>query len=101
MAPLLALGEYAPFALAIGIGRSGERVAQQLHAHTGWFPKISRVDITREEDGHGGYNVVTTTGIPLAQQLPRLDTASSLAVGGDTGLSCLTSRPGVMGLPAN
>ena len=39
MAPLLAHGKYAPFALAIGIGRAGERVAQQLHARTGWFPK--------------------------------------------------------------
>ena len=87
MAPLLAHGKYAPFALAIGIGRAGERVAQQLHAHTGWFPKISRVDITREEDGHGGYNVVTTTGIPLAQQLPPLDTVSSLAVVDDTVFS--------------
>ena len=74
MAPLLAHGKYAPFTLAIGIGRAGERVAQQLHARTGWFPEISRVDITREEDDHGGYNVVTTTGIPLAQQLPALDT---------------------------
>ena len=60
MAPLVAHGKYAPFALAIGIGRAGERVAQQLHARTGWFPKISCVDITREEDGHGGYDVVTT-----------------------------------------
>src|ERR671918_2339395 len=54
---LLAHGPYAPFALAIGIGRAGERVAQQLHARTGWFPQISRVDVTREEDGHGGYAV--------------------------------------------
>jgi hypothetical protein len=92
MAPLLARGKYAPFALAIGIGRAGERVAQQLHALTGWFPKILRVDITREEDGRGGYNVVPTTGIPLAQQLPPLDTASSLAVVDDTVFSGLTMR---------
>jgi len=32
---LLAQGHYAPFALAIGIGRAGERAAQQLHAKTG------------------------------------------------------------------
>ncbi len=77
------------------------RVAQQLHAHTGWFPKISRVDITREEDGHGGYNVVTTTGIPLAQQLPPLDTASSLAVVDDTVFSGLTMRTVLLALPVD
>ena len=70
LAALSAHDKYAPFALAIGIGRAGERVAQQLHARTGWFPKISRVDVTREEDGNGAYNVVTTTGIPLVRQLP-------------------------------
>jgi hypothetical protein len=99
MAPLLAHGKYAPFALTIAIGRAGERVAQQLHAHTGWFPEISRVDITREEDGHGGYNLVTTTGIPLAQQLPVLDTVSSLAVVDDTVFSGLTMRTVLLALP--
>ena len=70
---LLTHGPYAPFALAIGIGRAGERVARQLHARTGWFPHISRVDVTREEDGRGDYRVVSTTGVPLVQQLPTLD----------------------------
>jgi hypothetical protein len=100
MAPLLEHGKYAPFALAIGIGRAGERVAQQLHARTGWFPKISRVDITREEDGHGGYNVVTTTVISLAQQLPPLETISSLAVVDDTVFSGLTMRTVLLALSA-
>jgi hypothetical protein len=100
MASLMARGKYAPFALAIGIGRAGERVAQQLHARTGWFPKVSRVDITREEDGHGGYNVVTTTGVPLAQQLPPLDTVSSVAVVDDTVFSGLTMRTVLLALPA-
>jgi hypothetical protein len=100
MALLLAHGQYAPFALAIGIGRAGERVAQQVHARTGWFPRISRADITREEDGHGNYNVVTTTGIPLAQQLPPLDTVSSLAVVDDTVFSGLTMRTVLLALPA-
>jgi hypothetical protein len=89
---------YRPFALAIGIGRAGERVARQLHARAGWFPKISRVDITREEDGHGGYNVVTTSGIPLAQQLPPLDATSSLAVVDDTVFSGLTMRAVLLAL---
>jgi hypothetical protein len=96
---LLAQGPYPPFALAIGIGRAGERVAQQLHARTGWFPQVSRVDITREEDGHGGYNVVSTTGIPLAQQLPTLDAMSSLAVVDDTVFSGLTMRTVLQALP--
>ena len=96
---LLAHDAYAPFALAIGIGRAGERVAQQLHARTGWFPRISRVDITRQEDGHGGYRVVSITGIPLAQQLPTLDAGSSLAVVDDTVFSGLTMRTVLQALP--
>ena len=97
---VMAQGGYPPFALAIGIGRAGERVAQLLHARASWFPKISRVDITREEDGQGGYKVVTTTGIPLRRQLPTLDTVSSLAVIDDTLFSGLTMRTVLMELPA-
>ena len=67
---------------------------------TGWFPKISRVDITREENGRCGYNVVTTTGVPLAQQLPPLDIESTLAVVDDTVFSGLTMRTVLMTLPA-
>jgi len=100
LTPVLAHRKCGPFALAIGIGRAGERVAQQLHARAGWFPKIARVDITREEDGHGGYNVVTTTGVPLAQQLPALDTVSSMAVVDDTVFSGLTMRTVLLALPA-
>jgi hypothetical protein len=100
IAQLVAHGKYAPFALASGIGRAGERVAQQLHARTGWVPKISHVGITREEDGQGGYNVATTNGIPLAQQLPPLDTVSSLAVVDDTVFSGLTMRTVLLALPA-
>jgi hypothetical protein len=96
---LLARGRYAPFALTAGIGRAGERVAQQLHARTGWFPHIVRVDITREEDGRGGYNVVSTNGFPLAQQLLPLEAASSLAVVDDTVFSGLTMRTVLQALP--
>jgi hypothetical protein len=96
---LLAHGSYDPFALAIGIGRAGERVARQLHERTGWFPKIARVDVTREEDGLGGYNVVSTSGIALAQQLPALEAVSSLAVVDDTVFSGLTMRTVLRALP--
>jgi len=99
IARILAQRTYAPFTLAIGIGRAGERVAQQLHAKTGWFPNMTRVDITREEAGHGGYNVVSTIGIPLAQQLPPLDAVSSLAVVDDTVFSGLTMRTLLQALP--
>ena len=100
IAALVTSGSYAPFAMAIGIGRAGERVARQLHARAGWFPNISHVDITREEDGHGGYNVVTTSGIPLAQQLPPLDAISSLAVVDDTVFSSVTMRTVLVAVPA-
>jgi hypothetical protein len=99
MKRLLAHGTYTPFALTIGIGRAGERVAQKLHAWTGWFPKIARVDVTREEDGHGAYNVVTTTGTPLGRQLPGPDVVTSLAVVDDTVFSGLTMRTVLQALP--
>jgi hypothetical protein len=89
---LLACGKHAPFTLAIGIGRAGERVAQQLHARTGWFPHIRCVDVTREEDGHGGYHVISTTDVPLAAQLSDIESADSLAVVDDTIFSGLTMR---------
>jgi len=96
---LLAHGRYDPFALTLGIGRAGERVAHQLHARTGWFPEVSRVDVTREEDGRGGYNVVSTTNTPLARQLPPLTTVSSVAVVDDTVFSGLTMRTVIQALP--
>jgi hypothetical protein len=100
IAALITHSKHAPFVLAIGIGRAGERVAQQLHVRTGWFPRVSRVDITREEDGRGAYNVVTTTGIALARQLPALDTIPSLALVDDTVFSGLTMRTVLLALPA-
>ncbi|WP_089717452.1 hypothetical protein [Candidatus Entotheonella palauensis] len=96
---LLARGDHTPFTLAIGIGQAGERVARQLHDRTGWFPAIHRVDVTREEDGNGGYNVVSTTSVPLARQFPALDTASSIAVVDDTVFSGLTMRTVLQALP--
>ncbi len=89
---LLARGAHAPFALAVGIGRAGERVARQVHGRTGWFPVIRRVDLTREEDGHGGYAVVSPTGVPLAEQLAGVDAAGTLAVVDDTIFSGITMR---------
>ena len=89
---LLARGAHAPFALAIGIGRAGERVAQQIHARTGWFPALRRVDVTREEDGRGGYAVVSPTGVLLAAQLSGVETAVSLAIVDDTIFSGITMR---------
>lgn len=89
---LVARGARAPFALAIGIGRAGERVARQLHARAGWFPAIRRVDLTREEDGRGGYAVVSPTGVPLAQQLRGVEPAPSLAIVDDTIFSGITMR---------
>jgi hypothetical protein len=100
MARLIADGAYDPFALTIGIGGAGERVAQQLHVRTGWFPKISRLDISREEDGHGGYNIISTTEIALAHQLPALDAISSLAVVDDTVFSGVTMRTVLLALSA-
>jgi pyrimidine operon attenuation protein/uracil phosphoribosyltransferase len=89
---LVARRSHAPFALAIGIGRPGERVAQQVHARTGWFPAIRRVDLSREETAQGGYAVVSPTGVPLAEQLAGIERARSLAVVDDTIFSGITMR---------
>ena len=99
MEQLLARGEHTPFTLALGIGRAGERVAHQLHARTGWFPTIGRVHVTREEDGQGGYNVVSTTGVPLTAQLPPWEGIETLAIVDDTVFSGLTMRTVLHALP--
>jgi hypothetical protein len=85
----LARGEHTPFAVAVGIGRAGERVARQVHARTGWFPRIERVDLTREESADG-YTLSTLGSPPLEVQLHSVAGASSIAVVDDTVFSGLT-----------
>jgi len=99
MEALIARGPHRPFALAIGIGRAGERVARQLHARTGWFPAIRRVALTREEDGRGGYAVVGPIGLSMADQLAGVETAPSLAIVDDTIFSGITLRTLLEALP--
>jgi hypothetical protein len=89
---LVARGPHVPFALAIGIGRAGERVARQLHTRTAWFPAIRRIELTREEDGRGGYTLVSSAGVPLAEQLAHSEAAPSLAIVDDTVFSGITLR---------
>lgn len=85
---VVAQGPHVPFLLTLGIGRAGERVARALHARTGWFPSVRRVGLTREEDGAGGYRLVSTEPGGLAAPLDgRYD---SLAVVDDTVFSGLT-----------
>ena len=96
---LVAQGPRAPFTLALGIGPAGERVARQIHARTGWFPAIRQVDLTREEDGGGGYAVVPLGAVPLATQLAGVETATSLAIVDDTLFSGITLRTLLGALP--
>src|SRR5215510_4335034 len=96
---LVAQGIHAPFAMTVGIGQAGERVARQLHQRTGWFPVVRRVDVTREEDGQGGYNLVSTTTQSLAEQLRGVETCPALAVVDDTVFSGLTMRTVLHTLP--
>jgi hypothetical protein len=97
IAGLLARGDHPPFARAIGIGRAGERVAHVVHARTGWFPSIARVDVAREEDGQGGY--VLAAPVPLARQLADLPAAGRLAIVDDTVFSGLTLGSVLQALP--
>ena len=96
---LAAQGPRAPFALTLGIGPAGERVARQVHARTGWFPAIRQVDLTREEDGRGGYAVVSLRTVPLAEQLAGVESAASLAIVDDTIFSGITLRTLLDALP--
>lgn len=88
VAALIARGGFPPFGTAIGIGGAGERVAREVHARTGWFPSIARVDVSRAEDAAGGY--VLTGPAPLAQQLSGLPVELPVAVVDDTLFSGLT-----------
>ncbi len=96
---VIAQGPHEPFDLAIGVGRAGERVACQLHARTGWFPRVRRVGLTREEDGRGGYAVVSTEPASLAAQLDGVGDARSLALVDDTIFSGLTIHTLLDALP--
>ncbi len=89
---VIAHGPHDPFALAVGIGAAGERVARALHARAGWFPTITRVDVTREEQDDGSYRLVSPNGQPVDVQLAGMAPASSIAVVDDTVFSGLTMR---------
>jgi adenine/guanine phosphoribosyltransferase-like PRPP-binding protein len=94
---LIARGAHAPFAVAIGVGRAGIRVAAEIHARTGWFPSIERVDVWREEDETGGYALAGPA--PLASQLGAVAHGDSVAVLDDTIFSGLTMRAVLAALP--
>ncbi len=96
---VVAQGRHAPFGLALGIGRAGERVALALHTRTGWFPRVCRLGLTREEDGRGSYRLVSTVPAALADQLEGIEACDSLAVVDDTVFSGLTLRSVLEALP--
>ncbi|MFI5326012.1 MAG: hypothetical protein ACHQ7H_07240 [Candidatus Rokuibacteriota bacterium] len=96
---MVAQGAHAPFALALGIGAAGQRVAEALHARAGWFPRIRRIGLTREEDGRGGYRVISTEADDLAAQLAGVADCASLAVVDDTVFSGITMRALISALP--
>ena len=94
---VVAQGGHAPFAATVGIGPAGARVADKLHALTGWFPAIHRVDVWREETDDGGYALAGPA--PLADQAGSVRAASSVAVVDDTIFSGLTMRAVLAALP--
>jgi hypothetical protein len=89
---VIAKGPHDPFDLTLGIARAGVRAAEALHAQTGWFPRVRRLDLTREEDGCGSYRLVSTVPATLAAQLEGVESSASLAVVDDTVFSGLTLR---------
>jgi pyrimidine operon attenuation protein/uracil phosphoribosyltransferase len=97
---VVARGAHAPFPLALAIGSAGERVAQALHTRAGWFPRIRRIGLTREEDGLGGYRVVSTEPTDLPAQLEGVTGGPAVAVVDDTVFSGLTMRALIGALPA-
>jgi hypothetical protein len=97
---LVAAGPARPYAEAVAIGPAGARVAARLHARAGWFPAVRTVDLTREEDGDGGYAVVHRGAGPLAERLVDLAGAASLAIVDDTVFSGVTVRAVLDAMPA-
>lgn len=96
---VIAQGAHAPFEITVGIGAAGQRVARTLHEPTGWFPRIRRIGLTREEDGVGGYRLVSTEADDLKASLDDLADCASLAVVDDTVFSGLTMRSLIEALP--
>jgi hypothetical protein len=96
---VVADARHAPFPVAIGIGAAGARVARQLHARTGWFPAIERIEVAREENDAGGYDLSTLGAGTLAAQLERVDGRGSIAVVDDTVFSGLTMLAVLRALP--
>src|SRR5260370_38989003 len=89
--------------MAIVLGTAGRGVAGTLDERAGWFPRIRRVGLTREEDGRGGYHLISTETAELAAQLARIDPLADgapLAVVDDTGFSALPLRSVPEALPA-
>jgi hypothetical protein len=94
---LAARGPHAPFATTVGIGGAGVRVATAVHARTGWFPSIHRVDLWREERADGGYRLDGPRA--LEAQVAALGWGASIAVVDDTVFSGLTMRAVLRALP--
>jgi hypothetical protein len=96
---VVAQGPHPPFEIAVAIGGAGQRVAGTLHERTGWFPEIRRVGLIREEDGAGGYRLVSTEGGELTRRLADVQSHRSLAVVDDTVFSGLTMKGLIGALP--
>lgn len=96
---VVARGDHAPFDVTIGVGRAGARVAERVHALTGWFPAIERVDVTREEDGQGAYHLDTFDRGPLPEQIAHLRLRGRVAVVDDTIFSGMTMHAVLAALP--
>lgn len=99
IAGLVARRPWAPFDVAVGIGAAGERVAQQVNARTGWFPRIRGIVVAREENAAGGYDLSMLGAPPLARQLAPLREGRSIALVDDTVFSGLTMRSVLRALP--
>ena len=96
---LVSLNTHPPFELTLGIGTAGERVAGEVNERTGWFPRVRRVDVGRQEDGQGGHDLVSSAGEPFDAELGGLGGIVSLAVVDDTVFSGLTMRGVLRALP--
>ena len=96
-----AQGPYGPFAVTIGIAGAGEAVARALHARTGWFPSIHRIEVAREETSGDVYQLVTNGAGSLVEQLAPVTRATSIALVDDTVFSGLTLGAVLRALPAD
>ena len=90
-------GPRRPFEVAVAIGDAGHEAARRIHRRTGWFPRIKKIDLTRIEDGRGGYDLAGAESLGAALA----DVTGTVAIVDDTVFSGITATAVLDALPGS